>query len=105
MATLSGKGGKSKGRRQSKSGSAPKRKKDHVHKKSGWVHKKIKTNRGTTVDVKCNWYMQQKIKREICFVEPPNGADEQGGYNRGAIASNEVKGRIDKGPKDKPFKK
>jgi len=58
-------------------------------KSSGkWLWKTITSNKGTKVKVKCKWYNQQGKRREICF------AEGGGGFKKGAIVSNRVKGKI-----------
>ncbi len=54
-----------------------------------WINKRIKSNKGTQVNVRCKWVMQQGRRREICFAKGGSG-----GYQKGAIVSNRVKGKI-----------
>ena len=53
------------------------------------VNKRIKTNKGTTVSVRCQWVSQQGRRRELC-----NATTNGGGYKKGEIVSNRTKGNI-----------
>ncbi len=53
------------------------------------ITKTITSNKGTKVKVRCKWVMQQGRRREMCFATGGSG-----GYQKGAIVSNRVKGKI-----------